>query len=69
MSNVCQQKHKEDNCVLSNKYLKFVDTAQDVSGNSHLHIYSCKCSKRKYTQHQLLILVLLKEYLMKIVWI
>jgi transposase len=41
----------------------FVDTALAVSGNSHLQIYSCKYSKRKYTQHQLLTLVLLKEYL------
>nr|WP_250869455.1 IS5 family transposase [Methanococcoides seepicolus] len=48
---------------MSNKYLKFVDTALTVSGNSHLQIYSCKYSKRKYTQHQLLTLVLLKEYL------
>jgi len=49
--------------VLFNKYLKFVDTALAVSGNSHLPIYSCKYSKRKYTQHQLVSLVLLKEYL------
>jgi hypothetical protein len=49
--------------VLSNRYLKFVDTALSVSGNSHLQIYSCKYSKRTYTQHQLLTLVLLKEYL------
>jgi transposase len=48
---------------MSNKYLKFVDTALAVSGKSHLKIYSCKYSKRKYTQHQLLTLVLLKEYL------
>jgi hypothetical protein len=49
--------------VLINRYLKFVDTALAVSGNSHLQIYSCKYSKRKYTQHQLMSLVLLKEYL------
>ncbi|MBC7086847.1 MAG: IS5/IS1182 family transposase, partial [Methanomethylovorans sp.] len=55
--------HRYVESVLSNKYLKFVDTAQAVSANSHLQIYSCKYSKRKYTQHQLLILVLLKEYL------
>jgi len=48
---------------LSNKYLKFVDTALAVSGKSHLPIYSCKYSKRKYTQHQLMTLILLKEYL------
>lgn len=49
--------------VLSNKYLKFVDAALAASENSHLEIYSCKYSKKKYTQHQLLTLVLLKEYL------
>ena len=49
--------------VLFNKYLKFVDTALAVSGNSHLQIYSCKYSKRTYTQHQLMSLVLLKEYI------
>ena len=38
-----------------------VDTALAVSGNSYLQIYSCKYSKRKYTQHQMS-LVLLKEY-------
>ncbi len=49
--------------VLSNKYLNFIDAALAASGNSHLEIYSCKYSKRKYTQHQLMALVLLKEYL------
>jgi len=48
---------------LSNKYLKFVDAALATSGNSYLEIYSCNYSKRKYTQHQLMALVLLKEYL------
>lgn len=36
-----------------------------VAGRSHLPIYSCKYSKRKYTQHQLLTLVLIKEYTSK----
>lgn len=48
---------------MSNKYLKFVDAALAASGNSPLEIYSCKYSKRTYTQQQLLALVLLKEYL------
>ena len=48
---------------MPNKYLRFVDAALAVSGNSHLQIYSCKYSKRTYTQHQLISLVLLKEYL------
>ncbi|KXS42821.1 MAG: transposase IS4 family protein [Methanolobus sp. T82-4] len=42
---------------------KFVDTALTASGNSHLEIYSCKYSKGKYMQHQLMAVVLLKEYL------
>ena len=46
---------------MSNRCLKFVDTALAVSGKSHLPIYSCKYSKRKYPQHQLLTFVLLKE--------
>ncbi len=50
---------------MSNKYLKFVDTALAVSGKSYLPIYSCKYSKRTYTQHQLLTLILLKGYLNK----
>lgn len=48
---------------MRNKYLRFIDTALVVAGNSHLPAYSCKYSKRKYTQQQLLSLVLLKEYL------
>jgi len=30
---------------------------------TRLNLYSCKYSKRVYTQHQLLVLVLLKEYI------
>ncbi len=48
---------------LSGKYLNFIDTAIAVSGRFHLPLYSSKYSKRKYTQHQLMTLVLLKEYL------
>ncbi|WP_394357540.1 hypothetical protein [Methanomethylovorans sp.] len=62
---LCYQKHIGDDCAFSNKYLKFVDTALAVSGKSHLPIYSCKYSKRTYTQHQLLTLILLKGYLNK----
>lgn len=59
------QKHKCDDCVLSNKYLKFIDIAMQVTGNSRFPLYSCKYSKRTYTQHQLLRLILFKEYLGK----
>ncbi|PQV41975.1 transposase [Methanohalophilus euhalobius] len=47
---------------MSSDYLNFIDTAMSVAGRSRLPIYSCKYSKRKYTQHQLLTLVLIKEY-------
>ena len=45
-----------------NKYIKFVDTSLETIQSSRLKLYSCKYSKHVYTQHQLLVLVLLKEY-------
>jgi len=47
----------------SNKYIKFVDTSLETVQSSRLNLYSCKYSKHVYTQHQLLVLVLLKEYI------
>ncbi len=47
----------------TNKYIRFVDIASQVIKKSRIPLYSCKFSKRTYTQHQLLILLLLKEYL------
>ncbi len=47
----------------SNKYIKFVDTSLETVQSSRLKLYSCKYSKHTYTQHQLLVLVLLKEYI------
>lgn len=47
----------------TNKYIRFVDIASQVIKESRIPLYSCKFSKRTYTQHQLLILLLLKEYL------
>ncbi|NPE32150.1 IS5/IS1182 family transposase, partial [Methanococcoides sp. SA1] len=46
-----------------NKYLNFIDIALQVTRYSHLPLYSCKYSKQTYTQHQLLTLVLFKDYL------
>ena len=46
----------------SNKYIKFIDTSLEIVQPSRLKLYSCKSSKHVYTQHQLLVLVLLKEY-------
>jgi hypothetical protein len=47
----------------SNKYLRFIDTSLETVQSSRLNLYSCKYSKHVYTQHQLLVLVLLKEYI------
>ena len=47
----------------TNKYIRFVDLASQVIKESRIPLYSCKYSKKTYTQHQLLILLLLKEYL------
>ncbi len=47
----------------SNKYVNFVDTSLETVQSSRLKLYSCKYSKHVYTQHQLFVLVLLKEYI------
>ena len=47
----------------TNKYIRFVDIASQVIKESRIPLYSCKFSKKTYTQHQLLTLLLLKEYL------
>ena len=47
----------------SNKYINFIDLSLKTVQSSRLNLYSCKYSKRVYTQHQLLALVLLKEYI------
>ena len=46
-----------------NKYIKFIDLSLKTVQSSRLNLYSCKYSKHVYTQHQLLVLVLLKEYI------
>lgn len=46
----------------SNKYIKFVDTGLEIVQSSRLKLYYCKYFKHAYPQHQLLVLVLLKEY-------
>ena len=46
-----------------NKYIKFVGTSLETVQSSILKLYSCKYSKHVYTQHQVLVLVSLKEYI------
>ena len=44
-----------------NWYINFVKTSLEVIENSHVPLRSSKFSKKKYTQHQLLTLIFLKE--------
>ena len=46
-----------------NKYIKFLEVSLKTVQSSRLNLYSCNYSKHIYTQHQLLVLVLLKEYI------
>jgi hypothetical protein len=47
----------------ANRYIRFVELSYWLIRDSRIPLFSSKFSKRTYTQHQLLILLLLKEYL------
>jgi hypothetical protein len=49
--------------VSTNRYIRFVELSSGLIRDSRIPLYSSKFSKKTYTQHQLLILLLLKEYL------
>jgi len=49
--------------VSTNRYIRFVELSSGLIRDSRIPLFSSKFSKRTYTQHQLLILLLLKEYL------
>jgi len=46
-----------------NRYIRFVELFAGLTKESRIPLYSSKFSKKTYTQHQLLTLLLLKEYL------
>ncbi len=46
-----------------NRYIRFVELSSGLIKDSRIPLFSLKFSKKTYTQHQLLILLLLKEYL------
>jgi hypothetical protein len=46
----------------SGRFISFVKHAFSVVQSSRISQYSCKYSRRDYTQHQLLTLILFKEY-------
>ena len=47
--------------MLDNMYINLVKTSFEVIQNSHVPLHSSKFSKKKYNQHQLLTLIILKE--------
>jgi len=47
----------------ANRYIRFVELSSGLIKDSRIPLYSSKFSRKTYTQHQLLILLLLKEYL------
>jgi|GEM_PF-6618508 len=49
--------------MLANRYIRFVELSSGLIRDSRIPLFSSKFSKKTYTQHQLLILLLLKEYL------
>ncbi len=49
----------------ANRYIRFVELSSGLIRDSIIPLYSSKYSKKTYTQHQLLSLLLLKEYLSK----
>ena len=54
---------KETKIVSINRYIRFVEITSGLIKESRIPLYSSKFSKKTYNQHQLLILILLKEYL------
>jgi len=47
----------------TNKYISFIDAALDAVKASRIPLYSSRFAKKTYNQHQLMVLILLKEYL------
>jgi hypothetical protein len=54
---------KEIKIVSINRYIRFVEISSRLIKKSRITLYSSKFSKKTYNQHQLLIPILLKEYL------
>ena len=59
--NVCtksQETHKKS----ASRNIRFIQAAVSIVTSTHLNPYSCKFSKKIYTQHQLLVLILFKDF-------
>ena len=53
---------KETNKKSTCRNIRFIQAAISVVKSTHLKPYSCKFSKKTYTQYQLLVLILFKDY-------
>ncbi len=53
---------KETIKKLASRNIRFIQTAISLVKSTHLKPYSCKFSKKIYTQHQLLVLILFKDF-------
>ena len=60
--NVMLVTNKETNKKLSGRFISFIKHAYSLVKSTRLTPYSCKYSRRDYTQHQLLTIILFKEY-------
>jgi hypothetical protein len=52
----------------ANRYIRFVELSSGLIKDTRIPLYSSKYSKRTYNLHQLLLLLLLKEYLFEDYW-
>ena len=59
--NVCT-KSQETIKKSASRNIRFIQTAISIVTSTHLNPYSCKFSKKIYTQHQFLILILFKDF-------
>jgi hypothetical protein len=53
---------KETHKISLSRNIRFVKTAFSLIKSTHITLYSCKYSKKTYTQHQLLALIPFKEF-------
>lgn len=56
-------KTKEPVLGSTNKYISFIDAALDAVKASRIPLYSSRFSKKTYNQHQLMVIILFKDYL------
>jgi len=59
---LCAQNGRKQFKRSASRNIRFIQAATSVVKSTHLKPYSCKYSKKTYAQHQLLVLILFKDY-------